>query len=139
VYLPPPATRRPGNPFRVLVSLLYARFTWVTRHEDGALSAPAARYAKALGLRTHRLRECLARLREQDYLDRLQWHGEFFYARPRCPERLARTAGAGTAGTGDAPAFAHAVDTAPITYEAAVDQLLAENAALMEDFERHGD
>ncbi len=135
---PPISSRRPGNPFRVLVSLLYARFAWVTRHDDGAVSAPAARYAKALGLRTHRLRECLARLKEQGYLDRLQWHGEFFYVRPRVPERMARLAGPSAPEAPTAP-FAHAVATAPDTFEAAVDHILTENADLMEDFRVRGD
>lgn len=109
--LPAPTTRRPGRPYRVLYSLLYGRFAWVDRSPDGSLTANSARYAKALGLRTHALREALADLKERGDLDRLIWHHGWFLARPRCPEGFARLA-AGPAARTDTLAA-----TTPVTLD----------------------
>jgi hypothetical protein len=83
-------SRRPGKPYRVLVSLLYSRFAWAERGPDGSVRANSVQYARALGLRTASFHEALAQLKEQGYLDRLVWHRGWFLALPRCPEGLAR-------------------------------------------------
>lgn len=88
-----PTPRRPGKPYRVLYSLLYARFAWAERGEDGSLRANTAQFARALGLRTHSLRESLYFLKERGDLDRLVWHRGWFLAQPRCPVGLSRLVG----------------------------------------------
>lgn len=82
--------RRPANHFRVLASLLYARFTWAERHPDGALTANSAQFARALGLRTAKLHAALAHLRELGLLDRLVWHQTWFLARVLPPQGWSR-------------------------------------------------
>ena len=83
-------SRRPGNPYRVLVSLLYARFAWVEHLPDGSLTANSTRFARALGLRTYRLREALLELKDLGFLDRLVWHHGWFLAKPTSPRNFAR-------------------------------------------------
>lgn len=91
---PRPYQRRPASHHRVLVALLYSRFGWALRLPDGGLRAPQTQFAKALGLRTHRLRAALATLREQGLLDSLTWHPKgWFQARPATPPGLARCVG----------------------------------------------
>ncbi len=90
---PQPAPRRPGKPYRVLYSLLYSRFAWAERSPDQTIRANAAQYARALGLRTHKLHEALCYLKERGDLEHLVWHKTWFAARPKCPEACLRSVG----------------------------------------------
>lgn len=77
---------------RVLVSLLYNEYEWVTRHPGGAMTVPTGRLAQALGTRTTHLHECLKLLYRLGLLDRLSWHSTYAIVRPAPPRGFIRQA-----------------------------------------------
>jgi hypothetical protein len=77
----------------VLVSLLYARFAWLEYLPDGSITANTTKFARAMGMRTYRLHEALAELKDLGFLDRLVWHQGWFLARPVNPRHHARILG----------------------------------------------
>lgn len=82
---PPRGARAPLWPYRVLVSLLYQRFDWITRTPGGGLSVPTGRFAATLGLRTPRLRAYLVRLQDLGYITSLAWYRGSFFCRVTHP------------------------------------------------------
>jgi hypothetical protein len=104
------ASRRPLNHFRILTALLYSRHAWVERGPDGALTADSTRFAQLLGLRTSRLHDALAHLKEIGYLDRLIWHQKWFLAQPACPPGLARVAGVSPGTSPAEPSLDEVID-----------------------------
>jgi hypothetical protein len=80
--------------YKVLVSLLYNRFAWVTRHPGGSMTVPTSKFAAAIGLRGDKLKAKFDALHEAGLVDLYQWHGDYVVVRPAPPPGFGRTVGA---------------------------------------------
>lgn len=83
--------RSPTHHWKVLVSLLYNRYAWITRHSGGSMTVPTRLFAEALSCRSSQLRDSLLRLEDLGLVDRLAWHGRWFVVSVRPPQGWART------------------------------------------------
>lgn len=77
--------RLPALPHRILISLLYGRHRFLTRHPSGAITVPIAPLAGSVRSRSDRVKEAFHKLDEMGLLDQFQWHGHYAIVRPKAP------------------------------------------------------
>lgn len=76
--------------YRLLMSLLYGQYPWLTRHPGGLMSVPTGPLCRALGTRAADLRAALDWGRDVGLWDSVTWHGHWFMVRPIPPVGMAR-------------------------------------------------
>lgn len=82
--------KRTYKPYALFIGILYGRFKWLTRLEDGTCILPSTSAGSHFKYEPKELREAGEHLYALGLLDRWEWRGTWALAKPSVPSGMER-------------------------------------------------